>query len=181
MVHKIKKKIIVASNNPVKIKAATEGFCRMFPENEFEVSGESIPSGVSDQPRSDDESFRGAMNRTESAARKIPAADFWVGLEGGIEEKNREMEAFAWAVVKSRDGKIGKGRTGTFFLPEKVALLIRQGKELGEADDIVFSRKNSKHGSGSIGLLTNDAIDRTKYYVDAVIFALIPFRNPDLY
>jgi non-canonical (house-cleaning) NTP pyrophosphatase len=52
---------------------------------------------------------------------------------------------------------------------------------LGEADDRVFSRKNSKQSNGAIGILTNDAIDRTELYIPAVIFALIPFKNPDLY
>lgn len=84
-------------------------------------------------------------------------------------------------VVKSRDGKIGKGRSSAFFLPAKIAELIREGKELGEADDIVFARTNSKQENGAVGLLTRNAIDRTHYYTDAVIPALIPFVNENLY
>jgi len=83
--------------------------------------------------------------------------------------------------VKSRDGKIGKGKTGSFFLPQKVAELVRQGMELGEADDIVFGKKNSKQANGAIGILTDDVITRTTYYVPAIIMALIPFKNEELY
>ncbi len=76
---------------------------------------------------------------------------------------------------------IGKGRTGTFFIPPPVADLIRQGKELGEADDIIFQRNNSKQENGAVGLLTGNVIDRKNLYEQAVILALIPFKNSILY
>ena len=175
------KHIVVASQNPVKIQAALLGFQAMFPGEMFEVEGISVPSGVGEQPMSDGETFQGAQNRMEGASRERVEADFWVGIEGGIEEKTMGMEVFAWILVKSKEGKIGKGRTGTFFLPEKIAELIRQGTELGKADDLVFGRTNSKHGNGAVGILTGDVVDRTKYYVEAMVFALIPFRNEGLY
>ena len=174
-------KIIVASKNPVKIDAALRGFEKMFPGKTFQIGGVSVLSGVNDQPASDADTFQGAWNRAENASKEIATADFWVGIEGGIEEKNSDMEAFAWVVVKARNGKIGKARTGTFFLPPKVAELIKQGKELGEADDIVFGRTNSKQENGAVGLLTNNVIDRTHYYIEAVVLALIPFKNEGLY
>jgi non-canonical (house-cleaning) NTP pyrophosphatase len=52
--------------------------------------------------------------------------------------------------------------------------------ELGTADDVVFGRSNSKQANGSIGLLTDDALTRTNYYVDAVVMALIPFKKRHL-
>ncbi len=73
----------------------------------------------------------------------------------------------------------GSSRSGSFLVPKKVADLVRQGIELGEADDIIFGRKNSKQENGAIGLLTQDAIDREGLYTHAVILALVPFKNPD--
>ena len=175
------RKIIIASRNPVKIDATSHGFEKMFPGEMFEVEGMSVPSGVNAQPTSDADTFQGAWNRVENASNEIAAADFWVGIEGGIEEKDGDMEAFAWVVIKSKNGKIGKARTGTFFLPPQIAALIKQGKELGEADDIVFGRTNSKQENGAVGLLTNNVIDRTHYYTDAVVLALVPFKNKELY
>ncbi len=174
-------KIVIASKNPVKINAALGGFKKMFPKGEFEIEGVSVSSEVSDQPLTDVETFKGAFNRVENAFKVKPDADYWIGIEGGIEEKNSEMEAFAWVIVKSKNGKTGKGRTGTFFLPPKIMELIKQGKELGEADDIVFKRKNSKQENGAVGILTEDIISRTHYYIEAIVLALIPFKNPDLY
>lgn len=174
------KKIIIASQNPVKVNATLAGFQKMFLLETFEIESVSASSGVSDQPVNDTETFRGAQNRAENASKQVEA-DYWVGIEGGIEEKGADMEAFAWVVIKSKEGLVGKGRTGTFFLPSKVAELIKQGVELGEADNIVFERVNSQQENGAVGILTGDVIDRTRYYTEAVIFALIPFKNEALY
>ena len=174
------KRIVVASKNPVKIQAALNGFQRMFPGEEFDIDSVTVPSGVSDQPKSDEEAITGAVNRTRQAANVFPSANYWVGIEGGIQEWEKDLVAFAWVVIFNQD-LIGKGRTGTFFLPDKVSRLIHQGMELGKADDIVFNRINSKQENGAVGLLTGNALDRVKLYEEAVILALIPFKNPDLY
>jgi inosine/xanthosine triphosphatase len=128
-----------------------------------------------------EETLNGARNRAENASKEKPEADYWVGIEGGIVDLLHDMESFAWIVVKSKTGKFGNGRTGSFFLPPKVAELIRQGKELGEADDIVFGMKNSKQSNGAVGILTGDVLTRTTFYVPALILALIPFKNKELY
>ena len=174
------KTIVVASHNPVKARAVLEGFQRMFPEQVFELRSAAAASQVSDQPFSDEETQRGATNRALDAARLEPQADYWVGIEGGIEVHGTEMAAYAWVVILGRHIS-GKSRTGTFYLPPQVAELIHQGIELGEADDIVFGRSNSKQENGAIGLLTGDVIDRVQLYEHAVILALVPFKNPGLY
>jgi inosine/xanthosine triphosphatase len=198
------KTVIVASHNPVKVQAAREGFARMFPAEEFTFQTLTTPSGVSDQPFSSQETLRGAYNRASRARELAPQADYWIGIEGGVEESpdgialtgaagaepadntapasiaHPTLAAFAWVVVLSGT-RLGKGRTGMLFLPPRVAELVHQGKELGEADDIVFGRTNSKQENGAVGLLTGNVIDRAAFYEQAVILALIPFRNPDLY
>ncbi len=173
-------KIIIASKNPVKIQAAQLGFQRLFPDTTFTAEGISVPSGVPDQPMDDSETLQGAMNRAENAQRAAPEADYWVGIEGGIEKVGPEMEAFAWIVVKSKN-QMGKARTGTFFLPKQVVSLINEGMELGDADDIVFGGNNSKQKNGAVGILTGDVIVRSTYYAEAVVLALIPFHRPELY
>lgn len=175
------KEIIVASKNPVKIEATKNGFIRMFPGEEFKISGVVATSEVSDQPSSEEETLNGATNRVNNVAEITQEADFWVGIEGGLEEVGGGLETFAWIVIKGKDGQLGRGRTGSFFLPEKVAELVRLGKELGDADDIVFGLKNSKQANGSVGILTGDVLTRSTMYEPAVILALIPFKNPDLY
>ncbi len=174
------KTIAVASRNPVKARAALEGFRRMFPNEEFRVETISVPSGVASQPATDEETLEGAQNRARAAAAAAPHADYWVGIEGGVEDGPAGMAAFAWIVVLG-DGITGRGRTGTFVLPEQVARLVREGVELGDADDRVFGRENSKQEDGAIGLLTANVVDRTALYEHGIVMALVPFRNSSLY
>lgn len=173
-------KIIVASKNPVKINTTLDGFKKMFPEQEFEIEGVSVPSGVADQPKTDKETFEGANNRSLTAKQQFPNADFWVGIEGGIEDTGTEMTSFAWIVIQGNN-LIGKSRTGTFLLSPKVAELIRSGLELGDADDKIFGMKNSKQQNGAVGILTKDLLTRQSFYEVSVILALIPFKNSDIY
>ncbi|MFH1955734.1 MAG: inosine/xanthosine triphosphatase [Patescibacteria group bacterium] len=174
------KRVVITSKNPVKIEAVTKGFKKMFPYEKFIFCEISVPSNVADQPLSNEETFAGAINRVNNATKEIENANFYVGIEGGTEQVGEEMGAFAWVVVKSGE-RYGKAKTGTFFLPKEVVRLIKQGKELGEADDIVFKRDNYKQQNGAVGILTGNVIDRTSYYTETVVLALIPFKNPDLY
>ena len=179
------RRIIVASKNPVKITAALEGFQRMFPSNKYTPHGISVPSGVPEQPFSDIETLQGALNRAQNAREQEPQADYWIGIEGGVEDTPDQtagtLQSFAWVVIIDREvGKTGKARTAAYYQPEEVAKLVRGGMELGHADDMVFGRSNSKQANGNVGLLTGDLIGRKAYYEQAVVLALIPFRNETL-
>jgi non-canonical (house-cleaning) NTP pyrophosphatase len=169
---------------------------------------------VPDQPLTDASTLRGAYNRAVRLRELEPGADFWIGIEGGVDAEpdyglgsglddldldaegegegegegtagDRAMQSFAWVVVLGRDTtsgrlKMGKARTATYYLPRETAALVRGGMELGHADEVVFGQKNSKQQGGSVGLLTGNVVDRRRYYEEAVVLALIPFRNGGL-
>lgn len=171
------KKVIIASKNPVKINAAKKAFEEVFTDA-FEFEGISADSLVSDQPISDEETLKGATNRLKNIEQI--QADYFVAIEGGVDLLDDHYEAFAWVIIS--DNKInGKAKTATFPLPLKISKLIKKGYELGEADDMVFKRSNSKQKNGAVGILTGNLINRTDYYVHAIILALIPFTNSKLY
>jgi inosine/xanthosine triphosphatase len=174
------KKVIVASQNPTKIHAVEIAWVQMFMDENFILSGATVDSGVSIQPLTDEETYQGALNRAQNARQIQPEADFWIGIEGGVAIFGGEMLAFAWVVILSQD-RTASARTATFALPPKIAQLIGEGYELGVADDILFERSNSKQKNGAVGILTDDVIDRANYYAHAVVLALIPFKNLDLY
>ena len=173
-------KIYIGSLNPVKIECTRQAFQKVFNHKDFVFTGIDVPSGVSDQPMSDRETYKGARNRAINLRTHYPNGDFWVGIEGGIASINDVMHAFAWMVVFDKSMK-GEARTATFILPAQIKDLIHQGIELGDADDIVFKRKNSKRKDGAVGILTNGLIDRINYYEPAIILALIPFFQKDLF
>ncbi len=173
-------KVVVASKNPVKINCSHSGFQKVFKDHRIQIESVSVPSEVADQPMDDDETLAGARNRAFNAKKEIPDADYWIGLEGGIDQNDSEMEAFAWIYIVDQNRE-GKARTASFVLPNKIKELVNKGVELGHADDMVFKRENSKHGNGAVGILTHELIDRAAYYEPAVILALIPFVNKELY
>ena len=176
------KKVVVASTNPVKINTTKLAFESVFPEQEFAFEGVKAPSNISDQPLSDTETFQGACNRIRNAKVLAPGADFYVGLEGGVEDTDGDLHEFAWIVVESSSGKTGKGKTATFIAPPIFRkLVLEDKKEMGVAGDIVFGESNSKQKMGGIGLLTKGIIDRTELYRHAVVSALIPFIHEKLY
>ena len=123
------------------------------------------------------ETKNGAKNRAKQL--KKTAADFYVGIEGGCSYEDNNLFAFAWVVTVSKE-KTGYGKTSLFQLPKEIQNLIEQGIELGEADDLIFNRKNSKEKDGAVGILTGSLVDRSKYYKQAVVMSLIPFINKKL-
>ena len=170
-------KVIVASKNPVKIGAASEAFAVVFPEASIDVSGVEVDSGVGDQPDTDAKTREGARARALSAHDAEPDADFWVGLEGGVEVLDGQLMAFAWMAVKGRKSDISEARSATLPLPPAVKELVDAGVELGEANDRVFSTVNSKQGGGAYGLLTDGRYTRESIYAQTLIIALTPFVN----
>ena len=174
-------KVVIGSKNPVKIECVKRAFQSCFSNSEFEFIGVNVASSVSDQPMTDEETRAGAHNRAKNSMAELPEARYFVGVEGGLDQLDDQLYAFAWIVILRKDGKIGESRTSTFTLPEAVTKLIHQGVELGHADDQVFGRVNSKQSNGAVGLLTKDIVDRTTYYEQAVTLALIPFMNEGFY
>ncbi|MDN3669257.1 inosine/xanthosine triphosphatase [Echinicola jeungdonensis] len=175
------KLVIVGSKNPVKIQCTDNGFHQAFEDQQFIVQGMNVDSQVSDQPFGDQETFQGAFNRAKNAKKSFPEADFWVGIEGGVDDFEDQMVAYAWVVVLDHKNQIGKSKTGTFFLPDIISKLIKNGLEPGAADDKVFDRENSKEGNGAVGILTHGHVNRVEYYQQAILLALIPFMNGHIY
>lgn len=173
-------KIIIASKNPTKIQATQMGFEQAFRAQEFIFEGVDVPSGVSAQPMSDEETYQGALQRATAAQEVQPKADFWVGIEGGCMKRYGQLEAFAWVVIHSKT-ETGFARTASFLLPPPIAKLVQEGVELGHADDQFFGRNDSKKKNGAVGILTQNQLTRAAYYAPAVLLALIPFINSEIY
>lgn len=149
---------------------------------------------------------RSALVASISAGKN---ANFGVGLEGGVHvgkspiEGSQELWCMAYMCIigstselclSSKDpnstynskGEVkeirGEAKTASFKLPPSIVKLVLEEKmELGHADDEVFQRVNSKHGQGTVGMLTSGKITRALYYDHALKQALIPFIWPEHY
>ena len=171
--------VVVASQNPVKVNATRQACTQLFPQQEWAVIGVATPSGVSDQPMSDEETLRGARNRARAVQREHPDAMLWVGIEGGCAKQYGQTWVFAWVVVLSF-ARTEYAKTSMFPLPEQIATLLDEGIELGTATDIVFEQHNSKHKDGVVGMLSQGHVDRTAYYVQPLILAMMPLLPADV-
>jgi inosine/xanthosine triphosphatase len=172
--------VIAASRNPVKIQAVQEAFMQAFPRSTVRVEGIAAPSGVRDQPMSDAETLRGARNRVAYAKTQHPGADFWVGVEGGVQPMEGRLDAFGWIVVQDTKQE-GDARSASFFLPPAATQAIREGGELGPVMDELFDETDVKHKGGAVGLLTNGLVSRQALYVQPLLLALIPFLQAPLF
>ncbi len=171
-------KVLIGSKNPTKVNAVSSAFKKAFPGLLFSFIKTNAPSNVSDQPIGDAETKKGCKNRLKYIHKK-EVADFYVSIEGGVSFEKKNLFAFAWVFIKSK-GLLSKSKTSMFLLPKEIKDLIEQGEELGEADDVVFNRKDSKKKDGAVGILTKGLITRKSYYEEAVVLALIPFVNKGL-
>jgi inosine/xanthosine triphosphatase len=173
-------KILVASLNPVKIKAVNNAFATAFVNNEIDCKGIHAPSGVSEQPMTAFETREGAINRAKFCKKSGVVADYYVALEGGIDLTPDGPMTFAYfAIMDSQQQSIG--RSASLPLPHCVYESLQSGKELGDVMDELFNTTNVKQKGGAIGLLTNNNATRESIYTQALLLALAPFLNPNLF
>ena len=174
----IRLRVVVASHNPAKLTAVRAAFAASFPAATVEIVPVSAASGVAEQPSSDAETRRGALNRARDARSRLPEADYWVGLEGGVERVGDELLAFAWMAVLDTGQRLGTARSVTLPLPPAVRERVEGGEELGAANDAVFGTHGSKRRGGAFALLTGGRLTREGVYAETLGLALLPFVNP---
>ena len=170
------RKVVVGSTNPVKIAAVCAVIARVAPD--ATVHSVAVASGVPDQPWGDEETQRGADERARQALQHETGvdADIGFGIEGGVVlQADGTVRTCAWAVARTRDGQRGTGGSLCIPLPNEVAALVKSGTELGHAMDAVAKQRDTKHGSGAVGILTAGLIDRQRAYEPLITYALAPF------
>lgn len=170
--------IVIGSLNPVKRQAAEAVLAPLYPGASFAAL--DVPSGVPVQPWGDAQTRTGAINRARAALAQA-GADLAVGLEGGLVRTELGLMTCAWAAVAGSDGRIGVGGGSHVLLPASAVESLEAGQELGAVMDALTGERNTKHGLGAIGILTDGLESRETAYAHIVRLALAPFRQPDLY
>ena len=171
-------RIAVGSTNKVKVGAVESVVKLLWPA--AEIRSLEVPSGVNEQPCSDEETLLGATNRAR-CARENTSADLGFGLEGGVVDMDYGMFLCTWVVAIDRYGTIGRGGSTRMELPPIIANELRQGKELGPVIDAYLRTEKNNHKNGAIGLFTNDLVTRQEAFEYGVKYALVRFINPQHY
>jgi inosine/xanthosine triphosphatase len=165
--------IAVGSTNPVKVAAIEQASAKLgtLLGQTVRIVGVSVPSGVSEQPRTDNETKLGAMNRAK-AALAAANADLGIGLEGGVQEIGTELYNSVWIAVTDTQDLSATANGERFPLPEEIATGIRAGEEMGPLMDRLTNTDKIKHKQGMIGVVTNNYFTRRDAYASLAQLAI---------
>lgn len=150
-------KIIIGSKNPAKIQAVKQ----VFTNQQYTFAAVDVSSGVSDQPFSDEETIKGAVNRAKQALIQ-GKGQIGIGLEGGVEETAYGLFLCNWGALVTEntfESPIIAGGA-RILLPEEVAKRLRSGDELGPVMDMYTEKQDIRKNEGAIGIFTAGAIQR---------------------
>ncbi len=175
-------KVLIGSENSVKIESTRQSFSRFF--KPVEVQGLPADSGVPAQPINE-ETFTGAKNRAECVKyindEQGLNANFFVGIEGGILQLYNRWFQFSVIHILDQQHQESFGTTGLYELPNWIVEKLLAGSELGHIIDELAQDSNTKEKQSTIGFLTNGAVDRLENNTRAITFALVPFLQENLY
>ena len=172
-------KVVVGSQNPVKVNAVKNALESAFSHIEFECVAINAPFLVAAQPMTANETLMGAQNRV-NYAKQHHQADWYVAIEGGVANFEYGPATFAYIVI-DHQGREQVGRSTNLPLPPVIYQALCDGEELGHVMDRVFKTNNIKQKGGAMALLTDGLVTRESVYTLALTTALAPFINPELY
>lgn len=149
-------KIYVGTTNKVKLKAVEEVF------TEYEVTSYDSNSLVGPQPRTDEETINGALNR----ALDIPYKGLRMGLEAGVQETEGILYLVNWGVLIDEDGNIFYAGGTRIPLPKVIKeKLETTSLELAVIMDEYYNTVDIKHNVGAIGFFTDNLVKRVDIFI----------------
>lgn len=151
--------IIIGSTNPTKIKAV-QG---VFPLHT--VTPKHVPSNVSSQPFSDEETRNGAVNRALQCAT---SNSIGIGLEGGVMYVGSELYLCNWGALVSQDGALYTASGARIILPQEFTDPLKNGTELGDVMDRYVMKEGVRKKEGAIGIFTGELISRQEMFAHVV-------------
>ena len=152
-------KIAVGTTSDQKIKYLKEVL------KELKVKTDLIPvevnSGVSEQPKTTEETERGSINRARSSFEKTKDADFSIGIEIGYHKEKDGYEMFCWVTIIDKNDYQLSSQSHKFLLPKYFQELLNKDAYLCDNLD---------------GYLENDERDNDfKEHVDDIVRNRKPF------
>lgn len=176
-------KISVGSKNQVKVGAIKEMIADYEFLREAEVVAIEVTTEVADQPKSLEETIKGAMNRAKNA---WAGCDFSFGIESGLMQvpfsKTGHMDFTVCAIFDGKEYHLGL--SSAFEYPREVTrLILEEGLNAEQAANRIGITDNPKLGSheGILGILTKGRYPRKEYTKEAIRMALIHLENAHLY
>lgn len=156
-------KIVIGSKNPAKISAVQS----VFQNDQIEFISVNVPSGVSDQPFSDEETIKGAINRAYSAL-EAGGGNIGIGLEGGVHETEYGLFLCNWGALAEHGKPPIIAGGARIYLPKEVADRLLKGEELGPVMESFTEKEDVRKKEGAVGIFTNGQISRSEMFTHVV-------------
>ncbi|MUV39279.1 putative non-canonical purine NTP phosphatase [Lentibacillus sp. JNUCC-1] len=154
-------KIIAGTQNLAKLTAIQTVF------SDVKIDGVSVPSNVSAQPVSDEETLQGAVNRATQCTEK-EANVYGIGLEGGVMQICGKLYLCNWGALKTPSGQLYTASGARIRLPESFNILLEGKVELGDLMDDYANKSNIRQHEGAIGIFTNGQVSRSDMFIHVV-------------
>ncbi|AIF43163.1 DUF84 family protein [Virgibacillus sp. SK37] len=154
--------ILIGSKNPTKVDAVK----KVFPN--VDVKAVNVPSLVSEQPFSDEETREGAINRAKNCLTDHSGA-LSIGLEGGVMYVDGQLFLCNWGALITAEGKTHTASGARIALPSIIDQQLKQGVELGVIMDEYAKKQGVRNKEGAIGIFTNELVSRQSMFEHVVM------------
>lgn len=175
-------KIKVGTQNKAKVGAVAE-IVKEYPHlAHADIEGIASVSGVSDQPKSLEETIIGAKSRALGA---YEACDYAIGIESGLmhvpQSKSGYMDVCVCAIYDGKECHLGLSSAWEFPDASVTDLMVKDGLDMSQAINKAGYTNSPTIGSeeGAIGIMTKGRIDRKEYTKQALRMALIHLEQFD--
>ncbi len=185
-------RVLIASTNPVKVRAARAVFSCFHEEITFSsLKMQEIDSEwdrLKSQPLGEDETYKNSRLRVKYIRNSNPEFDFYVGIEGGIVLTQQNQARIVVYCSVGTHSVIETVRGCEIPLPNRwyeTLVSVREKRslqlELGDLVAKISGIPNIKQKNGAVGFLTQNIVTRFDILYQSMMMALIPFLNPTLF
>lgn len=154
-------KVYLGSINEIKIQATKQ----VLEPLGFQIVSYRANSFVSNQPKTDEETITGALNR----ARELPSDGLRIGLEAGVAYHHNKLFLTNWgALIDDAGNEFIAGGT-RIELPKEIEYKIMvEHKELADAMEEWTQIENIRIKQGAIGVFTSNMVKRIDIFTHIV-------------
>ncbi len=176
-------KVLVASKNPVKIKATTDAFQPFF--KDFQINSQEVVvlTANASQPIGEKQTREHSRLRVLQAREKYQGYNYYVGIEGGVVKAASNKARIVVYSSIGNESTIETIRGCGIPLPIEWydALTTHKYNELGDLAEQKSGVPDIKKKQGVVGFFSQNFVTRYDVLKQSVIMALVPYLNPRIF
>jgi len=125
----------------------------------------SITAKISEQPTTENETEQGSLNRAKEALKKVPNADFSMGIEVGYHKNSKDIyEMFSCSSIIDRESVVKSCFSSKLALPEYHQKILKNKKYLGK-----YVKDYKKNNNKPVTNYTREVIRNRKPFITEAV------------